>query len=111
MLINKIANFGPTEANWSSVTTYESAITETHGGVFCSCQVIRGTPTSCCEYKYDYDRILIKNTFHLSKLIVGFLLLSYEEKRVIQCLCSLNDKNYYSNTSYTDAFVSKITQK
>ena len=38
-------------------------------------------PNSRCEYEYDCDRILIKkNTFHLSKLVVGFLLVFYEKK-------------------------------
>ena len=32
---------------------------------------------SRCEYEYDYDRILIKNTCNLSKLIVSLLLFFY----------------------------------
>ena len=37
---------------------------------------------SHCEYEYDYDRILIKkNTSHLSKRIVSFLLFFYKKKR------------------------------
>ena len=32
---------------------------------------------SHCEYEYDYDRILIKNTCNLSKLIVSLLLFFY----------------------------------
>ena len=34
-----------------------------------------------------------------------------KKKRVIQCWRLWNNKNYYPNTSYTDAYVSKITQK
>ena len=38
-------------------------------------------PNSHHEYEYNnYDRILIKNTFNLSKLIIGFLLLFYGKK-------------------------------
>ena len=32
---------------------------------------------SHCEYEYDYDRILIRNNFHFSKLIVSLLLFFY----------------------------------
>ena len=76
LFMNKMANFTAIEANWSLVTTNRvHAITKRLRGMWLQAHMWH--QNSHCEYEYDYDRILIKNTCNLSKLIVSLLLFFY----------------------------------